>query len=422
MMKPIKTALGLLLPLALAGGCASTKKAGEFRPGADLPYALASVPKSDDIHHVPTGLKMTMDAAMNMASASRLVCVGETHDNYNAQRVELLVIRDLFNRFPGKIAIGMEMFREPQQPALDKWIRGGFPDETEFLRAVKWYGNEGWGYDFAYYREILNFAREKGIDVIALNPSRELETEVSRFGIDNLAPALKSRLPELGETDPIQKAVLQGIFGGHTASPSDARLDGFIRTQVLWEESMAERIVGYLREPRGEGKRIVTITGGWHVRYGFGLPKKVVRRIPMAYSIIMPDEIGPPEDKSAGQTMEVDLPQIPLLPEDFAWFVNYESYEGRRMRIGARLDETKDGEVVVEGVVSGSPGEKAGLRKGDRVFSVDGKPVKEAFDVIYAVTSKQEGDTVTLVVRNDGQERTLPIKLFKMDKHHPMKK
>lgn len=421
MKSTARAASALLFSLLLAAGCATAKKGGEFRPGADLPYAPESTPASEDIYHVPTGLKLTMDAAMNMASSARLVCVGETHDNYNAQRVALIVIRDMYQRNPGKIAIGMEMFREPQQEALDKWVRGGFADEAEFLKAVKWYGNEGWSYDFAYYRDILNFAREKGIDVIALNPSRELETQVSRSGVDNLAPALKSRLPALGEADPIQAAVLKGIFGGHTASSSDARLDGFIRTQMLWEETMAERIVGYLRSPRGENKKVVTITGGWHVRYGFGLPKKVVRRMPMAYTIIMPDEIGPPEDESAGQTMAVDLPEIPLLPSDFVWFVKYESYEGRRMRIGARLDETKGGEVVVEAVVPGSPGAKAGLRKGDTIFSIDGKPVRESFDVIYPLTQKREGDTVTLVVRDDGQERTLPVTLFRMPRQHPMK-
>lgn len=416
-----RAASALVFSLLLAAGCATARKGGAIRPGSDLPYPPEATPASEDIYHVPTGLKLTMDAAMNMASSARLVCVGETHDNYNAQRVALNVIRDMYHRNPGKIAIGMEMFREPQQEALDKWVRGGFADEAGFLKAVKWYGNEGWSYDFAYYRDILNFAREKGIDIIALNPSRELEIQVSRSGVDNLSPALKSRLPAIGEADPIQTAVLKGIFGGHAGSSSEARFDGFIRTQMLWEETMAERVVGYLRTPRGENKKVVTITGGWHVRYGFGLPKKVVRRMPMAYTVIMPDEIGPPEDESAGQTMDVDLPTVPLLPSDFVWYVKYESYEGRRMRIGARLEETKGGEVVVEGVVPGSPGEKAGLRKGDTIFSIDGKPVKESFDVIYPLTQKREGDTVTLVVRDDGQERTLPVTLFRMPRQHPMK-
>jgi uncharacterized iron-regulated protein len=420
-MKSTRKLLCLAAAAAIAAGCASAGRNQPFRPGADLPYPPAEAPKSEDIYHVPTGLKLTMNDAMDMASGARLVCIGETHDNYNAQRVELIVIRDMYLRNPGKIAIGMEMFREPQQPVLDKWVKGGFPDETEFLRAVKWYGNEGWGFDYAYYRDILAFAREKGIDVIALNPSRELETQVSRSGLDNLAPALREKLPAIGQPDPIQREVLKGIFGGHGMA-SGAGLDGFIRTQTLWEETMADRIVSYLRSPRGENKRVVTITGGWHVRYGFGLPKKVVKRMPMPYTIIVPEEIGPPEDKSAGQTMDVDLPTVPLLPEDLVWFVNYESYEGRRVRIGARLEEKKDGEVVIEGIVPGSPGEKAGLRKGDRIFSIDGAPVKESFDVIHAVAGKTEGDTVTLVVRNDGQERTVPVKLFKIEHGTGMKK
>lgn len=420
-MKTVQWTLCLLPALLLAAGCASTKNAGAFIPGSDLPYALSEKPKSDDIYHIPTGLKMTVDAAMSIASSSRLVCIGETHDNYNAQRVALVVLRDLYYRNPGKVAIGMEMFREPQQEVLDRWVRGAIPDETEFLRQAKWYGSEGWGYDFAYYREILQFAREKGIDVIALNPSKELETTVSRSGLDNLAPALRAKLPVLGEVDPIQRKVLKGIFGGH-ASSSEERLDAFIRTQMLWEETMAERIARYLESPRGEGKRVVTLTGGWHVKYGFGLPKKVVRRIPVPYTIILPEELGPPDNPDAGQTMDVDLPAVPLLPADFAWFVNYESYEGKRLRIGAQLRETKEGEVIVDAVVPGSPAEKGGVRKGDRIFSVDGTMVKESFDVIHAVSTRSEGDTMTLVVRNDGQERSLPIRLFKMPKMHPVRK
>jgi C-terminal processing protease CtpA/Prc len=69
--------------------------------------------------------------------------------------------------------------------------------------------------------------------------------------------------------------------------------------------------------------------------------------------------------------MHVDLPQIPLLPVDFVWWVPYEGLEGKRVAMGVRLVE-KDNEVLVEGVMQGSPAEKAGILTGDRIFSFDG--------------------------------------------------
>jgi uncharacterized iron-regulated protein len=417
-MRTLRMLCAVAVAALLAGGCATSRKA-EGGPGADLLYPLKETPKAEDIYHVPTGLKVNVNDAMEMISDARLIGVGETHDNYNAQRVELLVIRDMYNRYPGKIAIGMEMFREPQQPMLDKWVRGEYPNEMEFLRAVKWY--DTWGYDFAYYRDILNFAREKGIDVVALNPPKELQDEVSRSGIDNLAPALKAKLPALGEPDPFQRAVLQSIYEGHMAS--GGRLDAFIRTQMLWEETMAERVVSYLKSPRGEGKRMVTITGGWHVKYGFGLPKKAVRRMAMPYRIVLPEELPSAESMVESRLMNVDLPAVPLPPSDLVWFVPFNTHEGQRMRMGVQIGENRQHEVVVEAVTPGSPAEKAGVQKGDRIFSFDGQMVKETFDIYYRVGEKKEGEKAAVVVRRDGNERALEVVFHKMSMppKHPKK-
>lgn len=402
--------------LALAG-CAS-KRPVAFRPWGDMPYAPKEPPKAEDIYHLPTGLKVSVNGMMDMIGDAGLVSIGETHDSVNDHRVEFVVIRELYNRHPGKIAIGMEMFRAPQQEILDRWTSGRFASEKEFLKAVKWY--ETWGYDFAYYRDILQFAREKGIDVIALNPSRELQDNVSRHGLDNLSETLKAGLPEIGEPDPYQKAMLEGIFGGH--KPTGGKIDAFIRTQLLWEETMAQRVANYLRSPRGEGKRVVTITGGWHVKYGFGLPKKVVRRIPIPYKILLPEVIGIPEGADQPELMDVDLPEVPLLASDFMWWVPYESLEGKRMRMGVVIAE-KDNTVVVEAVTPGSPAEKAGIEKGDRIFSFDGAPVHETFDVYHPLGDKKEGDKATVVIRREGMEKTVEVTFFRIPKPamHPKK-
>ena len=407
-MYPFKALVLASLGGILFAGCAAGSRTS-LRPPGEIPYPPKGEVKAEEIFHLPTGIAMSFEGMMDMVSAARLVCVGETHDNRHAHRVELLVIRDLARRFPGKIAIGMEMFREPQQDALDRWTRGEL-SELEFLKASKWH--ESWGSDFGNYREILEFARDNRIDVIALNPPKELQREVSRTGLDNVPAEVAARLPVTAPPDPYQRATMKAVYGGHL--PSEGMFDSFFRVQMLWEESMASRIVDYLKSPRGEGKRMVTITGGWHVRYGFGVPKKTIRRMPMPYAIILPEEISIPADK-ADQIMDVDLPEIPLLPGDFAWMVPYEDIEKDKVRMGVRIKED-DGKVVVEGVEDGSPAAKAGITAGNVIVSLDGQPVSDLTDVSYIVGAKREGDKAAVVVRREGAEQTLELTFFKMPK------
>jgi membrane-associated protease RseP (regulator of RpoE activity) len=156
---------------------------------------------------------------------------------------------------------------------------------------------------------------------------------------------------------------------------------------------------------------MVTITGGWHVKYGFGLPKKVIRRLPVAYAIVLPVEISTPEQQE-GRLMEVDLPEVPLLPAHFLWYVPFNSIEEKRVRMGIRMEE-KEGGLLVESVVAGSPAEKAGIAKGDELLALDGQPVKETVDVFFRVGEKREGDTAQVTVRRGGEEKTLPLTFFR---------
>ena len=71
----------------------------------------------------------------------------------------------------------MEMFTRPYQPFLDQWVAGEI-DENKFLEETQW--DKEWGYDYNLYKDILDFAREKKIPVIALNAPKELVKIVSK--------------------------------------------------------------------------------------------------------------------------------------------------------------------------------------------------------------------------------------------------
>ena len=62
---------------------------------------------------------------------------------------------------------------------------------------------------------------------------------------------------------------------------------------------------------------------------------------------------------------------------------------------------------VVEPLEGGNA-EKAGIRAGDEIVSIDDKPVREGDD-IKSIISKRIGEEVPIVVRRDGSERTLDV-------------
>ncbi len=408
---PIRAAIPAALLLLSA--CAASRPV--LRGGDGVPYPPAQVAEGE-IYHVPTGLRLTCDQAVEMLAGAKVVYVGEMHNNLNAHKVQLEVVRALEERFPGRVAIGMEMFREAQQPALDRWSRGEL-GEMEFLRDVRWFQN--WGSDFGYYRDILTYARDHRIDVVALKPDPEKERLARGKDWAAMTDAERALLPEIGEEDRYQRASIDAVSAGHL--PTEGMAAAFRRIQILWEESMAEASVNYLRSDRGAGKHLVVIVGGGHLEYGFGVPKKVMRRMPAPYVILMPEEIAIPEEKAAELIMaEVVPPLLPLLKADLLWMVPYEDLEDKRVRLGIVMD-TKDGGVNVTSVEADSPAAEAGVRDGDRIVSLDGRPVAEPGDLRAMVGTKKDGEKGVLRVRRDGAELDLPVSFRTMPQPKEMK-
>jgi S1-C subfamily serine protease len=134
----------------------------------------------------------------------------------------------------------------------------------------------------------------------------------------------------------------------------------------------------------------------------------------MDYAILLPEEISTPEQQE-GRLMRVDLPEIPLLPAHFLWYVPFNSIDEKRVRMGVRMEE-KEGRLLVESVAPGSPASIAGIAKGDELLALDGQPVKEPVDVLFRVGGKRQGDTARVTVRRGGEEKILDLTFFRMPK------
>lgn len=67
--------------------------------------------------------------------------------------------------------------------------------------------------------------------------------------------------------------------------------------------------------------------------------------------------------------------------------------------------------MLVTGVSTGSPAQRAGLRAGDIVYAIDGKEVLDPSSLRYQVATQPVGDAVTLTIVRDGTATNLKMEL-----------
>jgi serine protease Do len=72
--------------------------------------------------------------------------------------------------------------------------------------------------------------------------------------------------------------------------------------------------------------------------------------------------------------------------------------------------------ALVDQPQAGSPAEKAGIKAGDVVLTVNGQPVKDARSLAEKVSAASPGNKVQLTVLRDGQNKTIDVMLAQMPK------
>lgn len=358
-------------------------------PHNGSPYRDLAELETGQILHLPTGVIVTREQMMDTVSASRVIYVGETHDNLEAHRAQLEVIRDLQNRYPGKVAVGMEMFRRSAQRDLDLWHAGKLT-RREFRKLFR----DNWGMTFQLYEPIFDFLESHRIPLIGLKSSRETEQLLREGG-----PG-QPGLPEIDETDPYHRAYSMALFGG-SENHSDANFKPY-QMLLLWEESMAQTVAEFLQDARYKDWKLVVLAGGFHVQYGYGIPKRAFRRVPHAYSIILPTVTEIPEDLK-DREMHFEAVGVPLYSADFGWKLDYKVPPQKRIHLGVYLEDREDG-LHVKRVMTGSNAERMGILKNDIIQKLNGEKVVDTEDLSARLQEHDFGDTVRVQLKRNHEE------------------
>jgi serine protease DegQ len=77
---------------------------------------------------------------------------------------------------------------------------------------------------------------------------------------------------------------------------------------------------------------------------------------------------------------------------------------------------TQKSGAIIAGVLKGGPADKAGMRPGDILMAVDGKPVADTTDMLNLIAQLTPGSKSKMTVRRKNQESTLDVIVGKRPK------
>jgi uncharacterized iron-regulated protein len=238
-----------------------------------------------------TGSQVDRETLVARLLRNRVIYLGERHDSPDSHRIQLDLIRALFQRDPG-LVVGMEMFDHTYQPVLDQWSAGELETEV-FQERVHWYAN--WRYDFELYREILETVRSGGIPLKALNLPFHIPPKIALGGIDSLMPEDRRHLPEeVDTTRQEHREALKAVFEMHRF-PGRSRFTYFYQAQCVWEDTMAAAVA-----ERPEGTRMVVLAGNGHIRGKGGIPDRAHDRRPEPFVTLLTVKAGERVDREDG--------------------------------------------------------------------------------------------------------------------------
>ncbi len=347
---------------------------------------------SIELFDEPLGLKVSdtrsFDDIIEELKNSKVVYVGETHNDMGSHILQLQVIQALYQEDPN-IAIGMEMFPMSSQKALDDYIDGTIATEKEFLRESNYFSV--WGFDYRYYREIINYARIKGIPLVALNTDKAIVSQVFQEGnLDGLEEDSLEKLPPERDLDvPGYRERLSRAFSTHdTKKFTPEKLGGFVQAQSIWDETMADNIVKYLNN--NPDRRMVVIAGNGHVYKNSAIPLRVKRRMDVPQSVV-----------------SSFTPKTPARETGYGvdYFLYTRSFDIEPApKVGIVLKEEKiseDSEETMVRIIQISPHGKAGeagIEEKDIILAVDDQAIGDITDLKIHLMDKSPGDTVVMKV------------------------
>lgn len=367
-IKTLASSLFLLLPFACAAA-QSVSTCGE--PGQWLS------PTSAEARSV------TAAALMDRMAMNQVVLLGETHDSAEDHRWQLHSLSQLHARQP-RVALGLEMFPRRIQPVLDRWVAGEL-SEQDFLRQSEW--DKVWGFDARDYLPLFHYARMNRIPMLALNVERSLPEAVDSNGWDGVPEARREGVSRPAQPSTEYLNQLRMVFEHHPQKRgNEAAFSRFVEAQTLWDRAMAQAIADHLKQ-RPDGL-VVAILGAGHVRHGHGVAHQLKDLGVNRVGALLTWDHQTACTNTVGLADALYVTRPPALNPP---------------RLGISMEDGQSGVRIVE-IMTNSVADRAGLKAGDVLVEIAGRPAKFMQDVRGAVQRQAPGTWLPMRVRRGGEE------------------
>ena len=362
-----------------------------------LVYNLETLPKGG-----ATSAINNFDQVITELAKNQVIYLGETHDSFADHLLQLRIIQAL-KRKGLDLAIGMEMFPESSQEALNNYLmKGAKINEADFLRASRWF--DVWRYDWRLFRPIFKFCKEFNIPIYGINIERQIVSAV--FSSGNTDGLTKKQLQTIAKDRDlaIEGYVerLQVIHGFHAESPhgKEKGIAGFVQSQAIWDESMAANIAGILEN--NPQKTVVVIAGAQHTRKDSGIPPRVLRRMDVKQASVL-------------NIYAANSPADPEKHADFFFLAEPLQLEPKG-KIGIILGTEKDDDgtehLRISGLSHAGKAKAAGLKEEDIIVTINNQAAKNMEDIGILMMDTRAGDILKIkVLRKDTNDETTEIEL-----------
>lgn len=223
---------------------------------------------------------------------SKLIFIGEYHDNELHHRFQLDIIKEL-NDSKVPIVVGLEMFTSKSQNDLDLWVKGDLKID-DFIKV--YYKN--WTVPWSFYNDILFYLRDNGIPVIGLNAPKDILQKVNKAGLSSLTKKELEDFPA-GITCSVDKRYtdfIKRVYAAH--GRSGTQFVNFCEALLLRDKTMAQYLAEYIR--KNPEKTVVVLAGSDHA-WKKGVPEQtrtIMKKLD--YRVILPGISGYIDPDSVG--------------------------------------------------------------------------------------------------------------------------
>ena len=218
------------------------------------------------------GFLYDMEDSFDILMDYSVIFIGEEHGSRVSHRAELTILKGLAER-DSNLVLALEMFERDVQDSLDAYLNGKI-SEKKFLKQSR-----PWPNYLKDYRPLIEFAKRKGMPVIAANIPRRTAAAVAMA--NKISPDVMGEdrryLPKslhLKSREYYERFASSMEEMPHFTPMKGMKVDGLYKAQVLKDSVMAASIEPFLN------RRTLFCCGHFHSDYHLGIPYQLQKNHP----------------------------------------------------------------------------------------------------------------------------------------------